>query len=594
MGDQPDRPPDPRAADWRAGDPPPYPGQPYPPQQPYPGQSYGQPGTPPPYPQQPYGQPGTPPPYPGQPQGQPWTQQPYPGQPYGQQAYPQQPYAQPGTPPPHPGQPYAQQAYPQQPYGQPYALPAAARGPKPPLRIGPLSLPRRAVAVVAAVLGLALIASIGVLASRVLFPVRRPAEALPADCYAYVEVNLAPRADQLVGLGSFVSALQPPTDLAGAPVEGWTKPTVSAATPKQAIAEFLMRDALNVRDFAYAEVESWLGDRVAVCAVGDTTLVAVATTKPSDAVGALRRLADRTPLSNSTLDFATLDGYVLFGPSSQVGRSVAQVRAGTTLAGQSDFKADTQALDAGALLSGWGNASTLPASARDVRAVLRATRVTGSVLFSGDVATLEMQLRNVPSGRAIDGSAADLADSQPDSTKLLLATSAPLGVTALLEVYEAGYPNSGLRPFFQNYGASFPTDATRFLGDGVALSMGRDQQGLRPGVVVKASDPAAVAQRWAQSAERACACSVVAVTAGSRAGIGSDGVLATTLAQATGTLGSSDLYKKAVDRRDLSFVAFEDLSENLLVPYYVPGRAIGITGATAADGTGRLTVRWVA
>ncbi|SDD27275.1 LppU/SCO3897 family protein [Actinokineospora iranica] len=168
------------------GPPQPYhPGQPMPPggQQPPP---YGQPQQAQPYGQQP------PPPYGQQPQqpGQPYGQPQGPGQPYGQPQEPGQPYGQqPGQPygqPQDPGQPYGQ---PGQPYGQqpppPYGQqPHPGFPPAPPEGGG--GAPKSKAKVIRLVVGLVVVAAIGIAVFA--FSGTSAASAEPGDC---IKVNSA-------------------------------------------------------------------------------------------------------------------------------------------------------------------------------------------------------------------------------------------------------------------------------------------------------------------------------------------------------------------------------------------------------------------
>lgn len=567
-----------------------------------------QPGQPPtgatpsgPYgpPQQPW-PPQAPQPHPGQgvPQAQPGQSypQPYPGQPYSQ---------------PYPGQPYpGQQAFPQTPAGYPqsYGAPAYAPQPQPASPAG--RRPRRPLTKIAvalaALLVLALVVGAGIVVYRAMFPVHRAAEALPNDCTAYAELNLAPRPDQWVGLGAFVGNLQPPVDWNGRPVPEQVKPTINPSTPKKAVVEWLVRDALGVPRFSYDEVEPWLGDRIGGCVTDRAAYLAVATPRPTEAAAGLQRLLARsTQVGSYELQAIPLERFVLIGPGERVSGVAAQVRYGQSLASTTAFAADAGALDEGALLTGWFGPGATRQFLADSAAGLGNLHAGGAMTFTAEAATLDLSFAGLPGGRAIDGNALELADGLPATSQILGATSAPAGVAALVDAAAGtGRNREGFDGFFRRMGVSFPADTETYLGQGAAAAAEIDPNRggeATYGVVVKTADSRALAERLAAGLERCCYWPQrIAVISGQRAAVASDGAFATTMAEGSGRLGEQELFRRAVDRRDPAFVFYQDFTQPTylgiaeVVSLQKRIRALGIAGSAKADGTGRASIRWVA
>lgn len=510
-----------------------------------------------------------------------------------------------GAPPPSNWAP--QQAGPRPPSPAPgRGTPAPPRPPRAP-RTPRRGLRRPLLIALAATVGLALVAAGGVFAYRTVLAAHRPAEALPRTCFAYGEINLAPRTDQLVALASFVGNLRPPQ---GTTPQQQRKPSLNSSSPKQAIFEALVASASS--GVTWAEAEPWLGDRVGACLDGRTALFAVQTAKPAEAAAALQRISAREvnyPLRD--LQVEQLDGYVLASPD-RVGlrRAAAQVRAGDTLAKRATFAQQVGGLDAGVLGSFWADAAgyLLQDSSEPVT-FLRGVRAAGTLTFDPAFAALDVTVGNLPTDRALEGSVRDLVGTLPADTTLAAGSSSPSALADVVSAFAAGTSAaSGFREFFADYGIGFPTDAEAYAGNAAAIGTSGSSSEVYG--LVKTADPDGTGRRLSDAGaayrQRRCAsCVVPLVVVGTdRVALADTGDVATRLVQGGGGLGAFELFSKAVDPRDGAVVAFtsEPRSEwgsyagAYVLPWLGIGelRAIGLSGSTRADGTGHLTVRYVA
>ncbi|MFI9553366.1 DUF3352 domain-containing protein [Nonomuraea endophytica] len=549
--------------------------QPYPPQQPYQQQpQYGQ--------QQPYGQ-----------QAAYGQQQPSQGQPnYGQPAYGQPSYDQPA----YDQQPYGQQQHGQQPYGQqPYNQQQQQYGGQPqqggwqqegPEGFGPTEPPvkqgggNRKGWIIAGIAALAVILFGGgtVYALSALGGGgTQPHEVLPAESLAYMRLDLDPAANQKVALFQLARKFTV------------TKDSFQGEDPRQALFDSAKKDdeRLSKLDFA-KDIDPWLGSRIGVGVLPPAGgkkepgfAVAVQVKDEEQAKAGIAKL-----MGEEKYGLAFRDDYAIITEKQADADKYAT--GSTSLADNSDFSGDLDAVGEQGILSFWGHVGKIAELAKpdmspeETKAFeqVKNARFAGAVRFDAAYAELAGIVRGADGLVSSDPESANLA-TLPASTAGAFSIS---GLDQLItkkwaEIEQSMSATPGgaqMKQFVEQaktqYGLALPDDLATILGKNLTFAVdgeGLDTQEFKAGVRI-VTDPAK-AQAIVDKVEKAM--TAQGQPAPQIAKVPGDGTftLATTDEYAKklaeeGALGDSETFKTAIpDAGSTSYAIFVDLDkiENL-------------------------------
>lgn len=547
--------------------------QPYPPQQPYQQQpQYGQ--------QQPYGQ-----------QAAYGQQQPSQGQPnYGQPAYGQPSYDQPSY-----GQPSydQQQQYGQQPYGgqQPYNQQQQQYGGQPqqggwqqegPEGFGPSEPPvkqgggNRKGWIIAGIAALAVILFGGgtVYALSALGGGgTQPHEVLPVDSFAYMRLDLDPAANQKVALFQLARKFTV------------TKDSFKGEDPRQALFDSAKKDdeRLSKLDFA-KDIDPWLGSRIGVGVLPPAAgkkdpgfAVAVQVKDEEQAKAGIAKL-----MGEEKYGLAFREDYAILTEKQADADKYAT--GSTSLADNSDFGGDLDAVGEQGVLSFWGHVGKIAQLAKpdmspeETKAFeqVKNARFAGALRFDAAYAELAGIVRGADGLVSSDPESANLA-TLPASTAGAFSIS---GLDQLItkkwaEIEQSMSATPGgaqMKQFVEQaktqYGLALPDDLATILGKNLTFAVdgeGLDAQQFKAGVRI-VTDPAK-AQAIVDKVEKAI--TAQGQPAPKIAKVPGDGTftLATTDEYAKklaeeGALGDSETFKTAIpDAGSTSYAIFVDLDK---------------------------------
>ncbi|MEV0594182.1 DUF3352 domain-containing protein [Nonomuraea cavernae] len=440
----------------------------------------------------------------------------------------------------------------------------------------------------------------------------QPHEVLPAAAVAYVRFDLDPAANQKVALFQLARKF------------AVTKDSFSGEDPRQALFEAIKKSDKSVADIDFAkDVDPWLGSRIGMAVLPP----AAGAKEPGVAVAvqvkdeALAKAGIAKLMSGEKIGVAFRDDYALLAATQAEADKYAIAEG--SLADNSDFSDDLDALGEQGILSFWGHLGKLGELAKSgmtadqtkMLGQVKNARFTGALRF--DSAYVEL----AGAVRGLEG----LTDGDPQSANLstLPATTAgALSISGLdqiitkqwaeIEQSAASAGGAEFKQFVdqakQTYGLQLPDDLATFLGKNLTVAIdseGLDSDQVKGGVRI-VTDPAK-AQAVFDKVQQAMASSGQA--APQIAKVAGDGTF--TLAtsdeyakqlSAEGTLGENETFTTAVpDAESATFALFVDLDK--VEKYYLESmkgdekanaqvlRAIGLSGKqTDTEGTFSLRV----
>lgn len=488
---------------------------------------------------------------------------------------PQQSYA--------PPQGYAPQGYDvQQGYLQPGVSPA------------PVKKRNRGVLILAAVLGVALIAAGGVFAFTQLSATHRPAEALPASGGVYIEVNLEPGVDQLVAGAALLQKMPQLKDAQGNPIQ-----IDASKTPKEQLFNLLARNVMRL-DVTYADVEPWLGDRVGVtmlpgASAADQTPLAVAVAV-KDSAAAMKSLPALLAKSSTTQLTATPvgDRFVVITKNSDAATFADELRAGT-FAEDANFKRVTGTTDKTKIMSFYTDAAKAVSLAGKVTNQTVSTSAaqgvaTGSLNLTADYAELTSD--------GVDGQkvelktgAYEMAAAVGGSPSVVMTVSDSAWVIDQVWANLTSDQQRTLVDGGRSFGLAVPDDVRAMFGEGSTIAMFGVGQTF--GLVAKGAQPDQAKRPWGglsgtlAGACPSCAPLDIAVE-GDRVSVayspyGGAYVEASDLLRGS-QLSANTVFTKAVPSGPANVVMFVDTSSLTALSSSMPKLGIGLTSTSNKDG----------
>jgi hypothetical protein len=357
-------------------------------------------------------------------------------------------------------------------------LPVAASGPAAPPRRS-----RRRLVVAAVVAGVLVLGGAGYAVAEYLSGGgTQPEEVLPADTLAFVRLDLDPAAGQKMALMGLLEEF-PDLDAEG-----------DGALEQRLLDPLLDLGGITL-DYA-ADVEPWLGDRLAVAAVPAEGTEAGVAPVLALAVDDMTRMADTLDRvqESTAFGFAVRDGYVLITDTQE--RADGLVAAEDTLADDADFTGDRAALDGDQIALAWADLS----AAQDALAAAAPGSVTVTAPLTGrlilglhveadavEVVGLDFSASDV---RVPAGEPTRLVQDLPEDTLAALAV-AGVGdqVVAAWEEFEAAGAPAEFEEALDQLGLDLPEDLRALLGTDLVVAAFGDPADPLLGARVRSEDP---------------------------------------------------------------------------------------------------------
>jgi Protein of unknown function (DUF3352) len=387
----------------------------------------------------------------------------------------------------------------------------------------------------------------------------QPEDVMPADVLAFVKVDLDPAAGQKMALGSLLEKF-PDVDTEG------------DGDIRDQLLQPLLELSGDELDYS-ADVEPWLGDRMAVAAVpaedspaGVVPVVALAVSDEERMTEALRRAQD-----GAEFGFAVRDDFVLITDTQERADGIAA--AEQTLADDADFSGDRDALGGDQVAIGWADLSAAEgilesqAAAQGVPAdAFGGADLAGRVILGVHAQDDALEMVGMDFGVSDvgvpSGEPTRLAQDLPEDTLAALAASGAgdSAVAAWSQLEESGALAEMTQPLAE-LGLDLPDDLRAMLGSDlvVAVSGQLESPALGARVVTEQPEAGAGALDALLGSLGVGGAPVYSFGAGDYV-VATDAATADALA-ADGGLGDTDAFRAAVaDPDHASAIGFVDLA----------------------------------
>jgi hypothetical protein len=320
----------------------------------------------------------------------------------------------------------------------------------------------------------------------------QPEEVLPADVVGFVKVDLDPSAGQKMALRSLLGKF-PDVDTEG------------DGDIRDQLLQPLLELGGDELDYA-ADVEPWLGDRMAVAAVvaddsaaGVVPVVALAVTDEEQMTDALTRAQE-----GAGFGFAVREDFVLITDTQERADGIAA--AEQTLADDADFAGDREALGGDQVALGWADLSAAQgvvesqAAAQGVPAdVLGGAQLAGRVILGVHAQDDALEMVGMDFGVSDvgvpTGDPTRLAQDLPEDTLAALSASGAgdSAVAAWSELERSGALAEVGQPLAE-LGLSLPDDLRAVLGSDLVVAVSGDLATPALGARVITEEPEAAAR----------------------------------------------------------------------------------------------------
>ena len=429
----------------------------------------------------------------------------------------------------------------------------------------------------------------------------QPEKHLPANAGAMIKVDLDPSGSQKIDALRFFRKFPAGSGLR------------DGDDPRRFIYERLASDDPSAPP--WSEVEPWLGQRLALAVLpgdGGRGATPVALLEVTDEATAKATLAKAT---DERMAFAVSGGWATIADTQAHVDAVTSGAADRSLAEDATFHRDVEALGDSGVVTGWADASRLPALRQGLAPGVLGGGLAGAALggqgllaqryalvarFTGGDA--EVVLRSFgTAGTSMPSGAREAAGALPDGTVAAVAVSgAGDTVGSAIGSGQSGSALAGvLADARRQTGLDLPGDLEAVLGRRVALALAEPDASGRPVLGLRGESDAA---GLGSALDRLLRLTDGAGLPLERRDVPGGYVLATDRAQADamardGRLGRSDAFRDAVvDADGASFVAYVDV-ERLLGSAYgkqlgagAAGtlgqlRAVGLVTSPTGDGT---------
>ena len=329
----------------------------------------------------------------------------------------------------------------------------------------------------------------------------QPEEVLPGDVLGFVKVDLDPSAGQKVALRSLLEKF-PDVDSEG------------DGDIRDQLLQPLLELSGDELDYA-ADVEPWLGDRMAVAAVpaddaaaGVAPVVALAVTDEGEMAEALTRAQE-----GADFGFAVRDDFVLITDTQERADDIAA--AEETLADDADFAGDREALGGDQVALAWADLSSAQSIVESQAAgqgvpedVFGGAQLAGRVILGVHAQDDALEMVGMDFGVSDVGTPSGeptrLARDLPEDTLAALSASG-LGDSAeaaWAELEESGALAEVEQPLAE-LGLSLPDDLRAMLGSDLVVAVFGDLESPALGARVVTEEPEAAARSvdasWARS-----------------------------------------------------------------------------------------------
>ena len=352
---------------------------------------------------------------------------------------------------------------------------------------------RRGVVVAAVVGGVVLLGGAGyATASYLSGGGTQPEEVLPGDVLGFVKVDLDPAAGQKMALGSLLEKF-PDVDTEG------------DGDIRDQLLQPLLELSGDELDYA-ADVEPWLGDRMAVAAVaaddsaaGVVPVVALAVTDEEQMTDALTRAQE-----GADFGFAAREDFVLITDTQERADGIAS--AEQTLADDADFAGDREALGGDQVALAWADLSAAQgvvesqAAAQGVPAdVLGGAQLAGRVILGVHAQDDALEMVGMDFGVSDvgvpTGDPTRLARDLPEDTLAALSASGvgDSAVAAWAELERSGALAEVGQPLAE-LGLSLPDDLRAVLGSDLVVAVFGGVESPALGARVVTEEPEAAAR----------------------------------------------------------------------------------------------------
>ena len=320
----------------------------------------------------------------------------------------------------------------------------------------------------------------------------QPEEVLPGDVLGFVKVDLDPSAGQKVALGSLLEKF---SDV----------DTEGDGDIRDQLLQPLLELSGNELDYA-ADVEPWLGDRMAVAAVpaddsaaGVAPVVALAVTDEGQMTDALTRAQE-----GADFGFAVRDDFVLITDTQERADDIAA--AEQTLADDADFAGDREALGGDQVALAWADLSAAQGIVESQAAgqgvpedVFGDAQLAGRVILGVHAQDDALEMVGMDFGVSDVGTPSGeptrLVQDLPEDTLAALSASGvgDSAVAAWDQLEQSGALAEVEQPFAE-LGLSLPDDLRAMLGSDLVVAVFGDLESPALGARVVTEDPEAAAQ----------------------------------------------------------------------------------------------------
>ena len=320
----------------------------------------------------------------------------------------------------------------------------------------------------------------------------QPEEVLPGDVLGFVKVDLDPSAGQKVALRSLLEKF-PDVDSEG------------DGDIRDQLLQPLLELSGGELDYA-ADVEPWLGDRMAVAAVpaddaaaGVAPVVALAVTDEGEMTEALTRAQE-----GADFGFAVRDDFVLITDTQERADDIAA--AEETLADDADFAGDREALGGDQVALAWADLSSAQSIVESQAAgqgvpedVFGDAQLAGRVILGVHAQDDALEMVGMDFGVSDVGTPSGeptrLARDLPEDTLAALSASG-LGDSAeaaWAQLEESGALAEVEQPLAE-LGLTLPDDLRAMLGSDLVVAVFGDLESPGAGARVVTEDPEAAAR----------------------------------------------------------------------------------------------------
>lgn len=401
----------------------------------------------------------------------------------------------------------------------------------------------------------------------------RPADVMPADTFAYFQVDIDPSAGQKVAAVRFLNKLPQVRDF-------------ESGDFRKKLWDLASQDADNdcVNKFDYdRDIAPWLGDRFGVGlrpGTGDSPKV-VAALQAKDTDAAVKTITELTACGaeqDEPIDVVAHDGYVLFTNKGD-GQAVLDAVDQETLADSATFKGDMDALGEQGVVAAWVDAAAAASKAGQLPGIVdsrvlrdqAAGRIAAAIRFDPGYIEIAGIGRGIPNVTRTDTNGDELRTLPEDTVAALQLSGAdrlidaawPRMKQAIDDEAAKNGQDDPLPLIEQELGIALPDDLKVLLGSSLTVAV--------PDQDFSADEPQVGAKAATSDASRADAVlgkledlsggefRIERRIDGDRLLVGTSADYVDRLAQG-GKLGDSDGFTAAIgDTSDTALAAFVDL-----------------------------------